>query len=232
MKKLIAFLLSVTCMLTSALFFTGCNDKGKDKVIRVFLMTNSEQDAYFEEYFEEMETRFGCTIEFTGATFSDYYNQLRTELKDTPPDIFYIRPGDIKKFVQDGLLADFNSYIASSEFTSKVDISKIYKHAVDMYRYDGSNVGVSNENAPLYGINLGFSYQGLGYNKNILLAHESEIKAAGIKMPWEFAENESYTFEEFATVAQICTTEVGGGTNGDKPVYGLNMSTEIILPYI
>ena len=232
MKKLIAFLLSLTFVLCSFPILAGCGGGGDAKEIRVFLMTNSEQDAYFAKYFKQMEERFGCTIKFTGATFSDYYNQLRTELKDNPPDIFYIRPGDIKKFAQDNLLADFNSYIKGSDFASKVDLSKIYKHAVDMYRYDGTNVGVSNDSAALYGINLGFSYQGLGYNKNILLAHETEIRAAGIKMPWEFGENESYTFEEFSTVATICTTETGGGSNGDKPVYGLNMSTEIILPYI
>ena len=176
MKKFVAFLLSLVCMLSTTVFFTACGNKNKgEKTIRVFLMTNAEQDAYFNSYFKDMEQRFGCQIKFTGATFSDYYNQLRTELKDNPPDIFYIRPGDIKKFVRDGLLADFNGYIGSSEFTDKVDLSKIYKHAVDMYRFDGTTVGSSNSSAPLYGINLGFSYQGLGYNKNILKKNKQRI---------------------------------------------------------
>jgi len=208
---------------------TSCGGGGYD--INVLFMTNTEQDAFYKDYFSELESRFDCKIKFTGITFSDYYQSLKTALKDNAPDLFYIRPGDIKKFVDDGLITDLNDFIKSDEFKQNVDLSKIYPHAVDMYRYDGKNVGVSDENAAVYGITLDFSTQSMGYNKRLVARKESEIKAAGLRLPWELSEGASYTFEEFAKVARICSDTTGGGADGKKTVYGLNMSTEI-MPYI
>lgn len=229
MKKQIGALLLSAATLASCVSMASCGSSDYD--INVLFMTNTEQDAFYKDYFAQLETRFDCKIKFTGITFSDYYQSLKTALKDNAPDLFYIRPGDIKKFVDDDLITDLSGFMASDYFKENVDLSKIYSHAVDMYRYDGTNVGVNDSSAAVYGINLGFSTQCMGYNKRLVERKADEIKAAGLLLPWELGEGESYTFEEFAEVARICSDTTGGGADGNKIVYGLNMSTEI-MPYI
>ena len=202
MKKIISCILTVLVLSGSvAVVFSGCSNTSSD--LRVVLQVNEQQDEFFSDFFKDMEEEFGITIDYKGYTYNDYPQMIKAELQDNPPDIFYVCPSDLKEMVGSNLLADLSDYLYSDEFAKEVDLSKIYTNAIDMYRYDGTNVGVSDENAPIYGINLGFSYQGLGYNKKLVERKADEIKAAGLQLPWELGEDESYTFEEFSQLLGI-----------------------------
>ncbi len=227
MKKKFACLLALVMMLSCVMgLFTGCSEESKG--LKVVLQVNEQQDAFFKQFFKDMEEEFGVTIEYKGYTYNDYPQMIKAELQDSPPDIFYVCPSDLKEMVGSNLLADLSGYLASEEFAQDVDLSKIYPSALDMYRYNGKNVGVSDENAPIYGINLGFSYQGLGYNKKLVERKATEIKAAGLPLPWELGENESYTFEEFSQLLGIVKDTTGGGLNGTDKIMAMNLPNEIM----
>jgi ABC-type glycerol-3-phosphate transport system substrate-binding protein len=209
---------------------TGCG--GGKEGVTVLLMANAAQDAFYKSYFSELSQKLDVEIRYEGVAFQDYYQRLKTDMQDVPPDIFYIRPGDIRKLAREGQLADFNSYFAGSGFTDVADLGKIYPHAVDMYRFDGSNVGTADPSAPIYGVNLGFSYQGLGYNKKIVNRKAAEINGAGLKLPWELGAGESYTFEQFGRILEIVADKTGGGYNGTDEISGVNAPNNAIVSLI
>lgn len=229
MKKVAALGLSTLLAASGLGAMAGCGSDSGD--INVLLLVNNQEDAFYEEYFAELAEEMGITINYRGYAYQDYDTQLLTAMQDTPPDIFYIRPGNLKMYVDEGMLADFSEYITSEEFTSQVDISKIYPHAINMYRYDGTNVAVDDPAAPLYGITQGLSYQGLGYNRTLIERKVDEITAAGLPLPWELGEEgkpETYTFEQFTRILSIVKDETGGGLNGDMSIMGMNVPTEIM----
>lgn len=228
-KKALAFALSTLIALGGMGMMSGCGSDGGD--ISVLLLVNNQEDAFYKEYFAELEEEMNIKIDYRGESFSDYDTALTTSMQDTPPDIFYVRPGNLKMYVADGLLADMSDYLESDEFTSQVDVSRLYPHVIDIYRYDGKTVSVSDPDAPIYGINQGLSYQGLGYNKTLIERKESQIRAAGLCMPWELGEGENaetYTFEEFSLLLSLVKDTTGGGLNGNLPIAGMNIPTEIM----
>lgn len=227
MKRIICFLLTALIGIAACLcVFVGCAQNSKD--LKVVLQVNDQQDAFFRKFFKDMETEFGVTIEYKGYTYNDYPQMIKAELQDNPPDIFYVCPSDLKEMVGSGLLADLSGYLYSDEFAREVDLEKIYSGALDMYRYDGKNVGVTSKEAPVYGINLGFSYQGLGYNKKLVERKADKIHAAGLALPWELGDGKSYTFSEFSQLLGIVKDTTGGGLNGTDRVMAMNLPTEIM----
>lgn len=229
MKKGLSVALGALMAIGCTGAMVGCGGDSGD--INVLLLVNNQEDAFYKEYFAELSEELEITINYRGYAYQDYDIQLMTAMQDTPPDIFYIRPGNLKMYVDEGMLADFSDYIQSEEFTSQVDLSKIYSHAIDMYRYDGTNVSVSDPSAPLYGITQGLSYQGLGYNRDLIERKADEITAAGLALPWELGEEnnpETYTFEQFSQLLSIVKDTTGGGLNGDMEIMGMNMPTEIM----
>lgn len=233
MKKALSVLLGGVMCATMALSLAGCG--GGSNSIKVVMMTNAEQKAYYEAHFRDLSESLGVEIEFKGYAYQDYDNQLMTEMQSSKvPDLFYIGPGNVKRFVDLGLLTDLNDYIASEDFTSRIDLSRIYPHTIDMFRYDGTNVGVANASAPLYGFNLGFSYQGLGYNRKLVQLSADKITQAGLPLPWELGtegKQDSYTFEQFSQVLSLVRSNTGGGLSGTDTIYGMNVPTEL-MPFV
>lgn len=207
----------------------GCGGNNSD--IYVLLLTNAKENAFYEEYFAELSEELGVTINFDGKSYQDYDGVLSTAMQDRAPDIFYVRPGNIKSYVKDGLLADLSDYLKSDEFTSDVTLSDLYSNVIDIYRYDGTTVSTTDQSAPVYAINQGLSYQGLGYNKALVERKADAIKAAELPLPWELGTEGnpvSYTFEQFTQVLSLVKDTTGGGFNGTDEVYGMNIPTEIM----
>ena len=233
LKKCFALITCLFVIITSAIFSVGCGDNktASNSDIYVLMLTNAKEKTFYESYFAELEEELGITITFEGVSYQDYDQKLSTAMQDRAPDIFYVRPGNLKQYVKEGILADLSSYLKSSEFTSEVDVSKLYSNVIDIYRYDGKNVSVKDDSAPVYAINQGLSYQGLGYNKALVERKETEIKAAGLPLPWELGTEgypESYTFEQFSQVLSIVKDTTGGGFSGTDEIYGMNIPTEIM----
>lgn len=222
----VACLLLVTgCMFTAA----GCGGMKED--IYILLLTNAKEKAFYESYFPQLSEELGVSIRFDGVSYQDYDSKLSTAMQDRAPDIFYVRPGDIKSHVKDGLLADLSGYLKSSEFTEEVTLSDLYANVIDIYRYDGTTVSVKDDSAPVYAINQGLSYQGLGYNKALVQRKEAEIKAAGLPLPWELGSEgkpQSYTFEQFSEILSIVKDATGGGFSGSDKIYGMNVPKELM----
>lgn len=227
MKKYFGIFVAVLLLAATCLgIFVGCSQESKD--LKVVLQVNEQQDEFFRKFFKDMEEEFGITIQYKGYTYNDYPQMIKAELQDNPPDIFYVCPSDLKEMVGSDLLADLSGYLYSQEYAEEVDLNKIYSGALDMYRYDGKNVGVTDSNAPIYGINLGFSYQGLGYNKKLVERKADEIKAAGLALPWELADGKSYTYSQFSQLLSIVKDTTGGGLNGTDKVMAMNLPSEIM----
>ncbi len=226
MKKSVSVLLCLLLALVGAFSLTGC---GKSGDLYILMMANDEQDAFYEQYFKEMGEELGIKIDYKGVPFQDYFGVLKSDMSSgQTPDLFYIRPGNIKSFVSSDMLMDLTEFLDTQ---TEVDFSELWDNTTDIFRYDGTNVGKSGS---IYAVNLGFNYSGLGYNKKLVQRKEDEIKAAGYPLPWELGTPDNpatYTFEQLLAVANICKDSTGGGLAGEEEVYGMSIPQDL-LPFI
>lgn len=220
LKKFAAVLLG-TCMLAaSAGALSACGGGGG--TISVMMLVNDGSDIWYEEKFEQIEDELGITVDYVGYPFQDYDMQLRLAMQDRVPDVFYIRPNQIKNFVADGLLADLTDYIEQN-----VDCSGLLDNFNDAFRFDGTDVG--GPEGQIYAVNGGYSYQGLAYNKILIGECRDAIHDAGLAAPDELAEGETYTWDEFALLLQTINGMPVGGANGSDPIGAMDMPSGNML---
>ncbi|MDE7396043.1 MAG: extracellular solute-binding protein, partial [Clostridiales bacterium] len=214
-KKIITLVLSLMLCLGVVPSMTACTKKSD---VTVFLMANSIENAFYKKHFESVASEKGFSIGYTGQASANYYRLLRNEInKGKTPDIFYVRPSDIRSFIKDGLVADISSELAAYSET----LDKVYDSAKDMYKYDPSSKTWGQGGT--YAIPKDLSVQQLGYNKKLINANRSVLynyynapehaaeKAAmphfdggEIKLPWEMDwENENYTWSQYKTMAAV-----------------------------
>ena len=220
-KKLMTLLLCASTLSASAGMFSACGGGGSGE-ISVMMLVNDGSDIWYEEKFEALEQELGVTIDYVGYAFQDYDNQLRLAMQDRVPDVFYIRPNQIKNFVADGLLADLTGYIAEN-----VDSSALLDNFNDAFRYDGTDVGGSE--GQIYAVNGGYSYQGLAYNKILIDGCREAIHDVGLSAPDELQEGETYTWDEFALLLDTINGMPVGGANGEDPIGAMDMPTGNML---
>lgn len=213
-KKLLAVCLCLAFSLPVWGAMTGCSRTKGD--LTVLMLVNDGSDIYYEEKFKQLGEELGITINYTGYAFQDYDMQLRLAMNDVIPDIFYIRPNQIKSFVADGLLADLGPYIEQN-----VDMSGLIDNFNAPFTYDGKNVGSAS--GGVYAVNGGFSYQGLAYNKVLLERCKDVIADAGLKMPYELGADETYTWDEFKLLLDTIDGMPVGGATGQEPIGGMDM---------
>lgn len=214
-------LITCACMLGSmAGALAGCGGGGGE--ISVMVLVNDGSDIWYEEKFEKLEEEFGVTIDYVGYAFQDYDNQLRLAMQDRVPDVFYIRPNQVKNFVADGLLADLTDYIST-----QVDTSGLLDNFSNAFRYDGVNVG--GDSGRIYAVNGGYSYQGLAYNKMLLNGCRDMIHDVGLKAPDELEEGKTYTWDEFALLLSTINGALVGGATGEDKIGAMDMPTGNML---
>ena len=218
-KKTVLKLTTLVLLLAVAFgMLAGCDGGGGggDQTLRIMMLTNAGSELYYSNLFNELEDEMGITIDYAGYAFQDYNQKLLLELQNDPPDIFYVRPDQIKSLVEDDMLADLTEYIEEN-----VDTSVLVDTFNTPFRYDGTNVGA--ETGSVYAVNGGFSYQGLAYNKAIIDRLRDRFRTSGLKAPDELDEDETYTWDEFTRVLNIVHGASAGGASGTSPVIGMNI---------
>lgn len=221
-KKLLSLILGLVLCLGVVPGLTGC---GKKADLSVLLMVNSTENQFYEKHFQQMGEELGITIEYTGIAFANYYDKLRSEINGgTIPDIFYVRPSDLRERIADEHIADIESLVAAQ---TDVQIADIYDSAFSSYRYNASTKQLGNGN--LYAVPKDLSVQQLGYNKTLIQRKAQYItEELGLKLPWEMDwATENYTWDEYKAMA-ACLTDTSDKNN---PVYGCDIPNIEILTW-
>ena len=75
---------------------SACGPDEGNKDLYVLLLVNNQEDAFYKKYFAGVAEELGVNIKYEGMSYNDYDIKLATAMQDRAPDIFYVRPGDIK----------------------------------------------------------------------------------------------------------------------------------------
>ena len=131
------------------------------------------------------------TVKVIVTTADDYNTKLKAAITGRQvPDVFYVAPGDVQGYVNNGVIKDITSYVESSD---TIDLDNIWSYGVDSYRYDGTLQG----QGAVYALPKDVGPFSFGYNKTM-------FEAAGLPLP---DPDQPYTFDEFVAVAKQLTQD-------------------------
>lgn len=234
MKKKFTACMAAACLAAtavgSAVALTGCGgggskfpttDSDPNANISILLLANSAETAFYKTYFKEKEQAYNekngtnITIKFEGLEEGPYKNRRKTDIQQgATPDIFYVRPNEILQF-KDNIYCLQEFVDSYNFFNNDIELDKIYDLALDLYKYNDKTNKMDAENGELYAFPKDLSVQQLGYNKTIVAAYATEIKGAGLKLPWEMDfTTENYTWGEYREMCEIIAQ--AAATKGNK----------------
>ncbi|MBD3919814.1 sugar ABC transporter substrate-binding protein [Paenibacillus sp. PR3] len=166
-----------------------------------------EQKAYTAVIKKFEEDHPGVKVKIVTTTADQYATKLKASIAGhSVPDVFYYDPGDLRAYVNSGVLADITQYVEKSS----IDINNIWPYGVNFYRYDGSVTGQGN----IYGLPKDVGPFALGYNKTM-------FEKAGIALP---DKDKPYTWDEFIKVNQELTKDTNGDGKIDQFGTGFNVN--------
>ncbi len=224
MKKKVLAVAAATVMAATAVgALAGCKDP--KTTISVFLLANSHEMEFYQDYFKEMEKQLKdegleYKIDFSGEQEGNYYDNLDADIQGgSIPDIFYVRPNELMLYKSN--IIDLQDYADEYGFTTDAtkqiaDLNVIYPTALDMYRFNPTTGEVGNPADHLYAFPKDLSTQQLGYNKKLLQKYEQTIKAtknaagtANLKMPWDMDfKTENYSWEDFKIMCKAIADKI------------------------
>jgi multiple sugar transport system substrate-binding protein len=193
---------AVALLAAAALVLSGCSaaQPSGDKTITFMGWGSPEEIAVFEDMISQYEDKYpDVTVDYITVADADFATKLQTMIASKKtPDVFYLQPEKVMPYADAGLIADLSSYVDDNEL---FDADNVWKKALDMYRYDGTNPG----EGAIYGLPKDIGPFALAYNKDL-------FDAAGITAPTDDA---PWTWDDFEAAAQKLTS----GEGADK-VYG------------
>ncbi|RUS47784.1 sugar ABC transporter substrate-binding protein [Cohnella sp. AR92] len=182
--------------------------KEKAELTFMFRGGPDEQAAYKKVVDKYEADHPGVKVKVITTAADQYATKLKAAITGkSTPDVFYYDPGDLKAYVNGGVLLNLTSFV---ENTQNVDISKIWQKGVDLYRYDGDKVGQGD----IYGLPKDLGPFAMGYNKTM-------FEKANIPLP---DKDKPYTWDEFVKVAQDLTKDTNGDGKLDQWGTGLNVN--------
>ncbi|PWW07148.1 multiple sugar transport system substrate-binding protein [Paenibacillus cellulosilyticus] len=166
-----------------------------------------EQKAY-TAVIKQFETDHpGVKVKIITTTADQYATKLKAAIAGhSVPDVFYYDPGDLRAYVNSGVLANITQYVENSS----IDINNIWPYGVNFYRYDGSVTGQGD----IYGLPKDVGPFALGYNKTM-------FEKEGIALP---DKDKPYTWDEFIKVNQQLTKDTDGDGKVDQFGTGFNVN--------
>jgi len=212
-------LLSVfTLLIAFGLVLAGCGGKGSDssggasggkkELTFMFRGGTDEQKAYKKAVDKYEADHPGVTVKIITTSADQYATKLKAAITGrSVPDVFYFDPGDLRAYANGGVLLDMTKYVENNK---NIDINKIWKHGVDIYRYDGKQVGQGS----IYGLPKDLGPFALGYNKTM-------FEKAGLPLP---DKDKPYTWDEFIKVNQELTKDTNGDGKIDQFGTGFNVN--------
>jgi multiple sugar transport system substrate-binding protein len=212
-RKVGKFMLTAILAVTVTSALAACNKEsasgdGKTSLTFMFSGQPQEQKAY-KEVVEKFEKDHPNVTVKTVVTAGDQYDaKLQAAIAGrNVPDVFFYNPGNLKAYVNAGVLKDITEY---TEKSSDNSLSKIWEAGIKKYRYDGRNAGTGS----IYGLPKDLGPFTLGYNKTM-------FDKAGIPLP---DPDKPYTFEEFLEVCKKLTKDLNGDGKVDQWGTGLNVN--------
>lgn len=200
-------------IIVSTLLLAACSSGGADsssggnKEITFMFRGGEDEKAAYQKAIKQFESANNVTVKMIVTTPDDYNTKLKAAITGRQvPDVFYIAPGDVQAYVNNGVIKDITSYVEGSD---TIDLTNIWEYGVDSYRYDGKLQG----QGAIYALPKDVGPFSFGYNKTM-------FEAAGIPLP---DPDTPYTFAEFVDVAKKLTLDTNGDGQLDQWGTGLNV---------
>ena len=186
-------------------FFGG----GKKKTtVRIYTFNNPETNKrYLDAIQNDFNVKYpNIKIELQTSTGSFYTNLLGDFSAGTQADLFYMEPGEIYPFLQEGYLEPLDKYFEKSSLISQSDVWEINKLA---YRYDEATDTFGTDSGKTYAILKDWTTDAmLFYNKSLFTSEQLEIIEKDTNGDGIF---EPMTFDEFEGLCKDLLKKEGNG---------------------
>ncbi len=205
------FLAALVVVLAGVLSACGSKDSsggegGTKNLTFMFSGQPHEQTAYKNVVKKFEEANPGVKVKVVVTTGDQYDTKLQAAIAGkSVPDVFFYNPGNLKAYVNSGVLKDITKDVEGSE-----QVKTIWEAGINKYRYDGETAGVG----AIYGLPKDLGPFALGYNKTM-------FEEAGIELP---DPDKPYTFEEWLEVNKKLTKDNNGDGKLDQWGTGLNVN--------
>lgn len=193
MKKRIGTALCALVMLFT-LCAAGCKDPRQEsikpdgtQVVRVYLFTTTEGRAQLEQAIRDdfyvKHEKIEIALEPAAGKF---YDKLTAQITSgTEADVFYMEPGEIWPYLENGNLEPLDKWLTDGKGVEKEDLWDINTQA---YAYDGTDFGQGS----IYTVIKDWTPDAmLVYNRDLMNESQLEILDSG-----------TLTFEQFATLGK------------------------------
>lgn len=187
---------------------TKTEDSTETKELTFMFRGGTDEQAAYKKVVANFEADHpNVKVKIIVTAADQYATKLKASITGkSVPDVFYFESGDLKAYVNSGVLLDLTSYI---EANKDINLDNIWKYGIDLYRYDGTMAGQGN----IYGMPKDVGPFALGYNKTM-------FEKAGIPLP---DKDIPYTWDEFVKVAQQLTVDTTGDGKPDQYGTGFNV---------
>ncbi|TYP71105.1 ABC transporter substrate-binding protein [Paenibacillus methanolicus] len=188
---------------------SGNGGKVETKELSFMFRGGTDEQKAYTKVIEKFEADHpGVKVKITVTAADQYATKLKAAITGKKvPDVFYFNYGDLRAYVNSGVLADITEQI---EGNSNIDIANIWEKGVNLYRYDGNVVGQGQ----LYGLPKDLGPFALGYNKTM-------FEKAGVPLP---DKDKPYTWDEFIEVNKQLTKDNNGDGKPDQYGTGFNVN--------
>lgn len=186
----------------------GDSGSGNKELTFMFRGGPDEQTAYKNVVKKFEDDHPGVKVKVIVTAADQYATKLKAAITGNKmPDVFYFESGDLKAYVNSGILLNLTPYLDKNE---KVDINNIWKYGIDLYRYDGNMAGQGD----IYGMPKDVGPFALGYNKTM-------FEKEGIPLP---DKDKPMTWDEFVDINKKLTKDTNGDGKPDQYGSGFNVN--------
>lgn len=186
----------------------GDSGSGNKELTFMFRGGPDEQTAYKNVVKKFEDDHPGVKVKVIVTAADQYATKLKAAITGNKmPDVFYFESGDLKAYVNSGILLNLSTYLEGKE---KVDLNNIWKYGIDLYRYDGNMAGQGD----IYGMPKDVGPFALGYNKAM-------FEKEGIPLP---DKDKPMTWDEFVDINKKLTKDTNGDGKPDQYGSGFNVN--------
>lgn len=186
----------------------GDSGSGNKELTFMFRGGPDEQTAYKNVVKKFEDDHPGVKVKIIVTAADQYATKLKAAITGNKmPDVFYFESGDLKAYVNSGILLNLTPYLDKNK---NVDLNNIWKYGVDLYRYDGNMAGQGD----IYGMPKDVGPFALGYNKTM-------FEKEGIPLP---DKDKPMTWDEFVDINKKLTKDTNGDGKPDQYGSGFNVN--------
>ncbi len=204
-KKIMAAIAGLLC---------GASVFAQTKEITLMIYSQPKEKEILDDVIARYEAAHkGVKVKFISSTQDEYGQKIQAQMAaNALPDVFYMGPGDVCKYVDAGKVLDLSSYVHG---VAGADFDDLYTSAVDCYRYDGKDLG---KGKAIWALPRDFGPMAFAYNKTL-------FEKYGVPLP---SKDTPYTWKEFIQVCEKLTVDTDKDGKNDVFGTGLNINWAFI----